>query len=154
MTRTGIAIQPEVAPTSQAGLEVFLEGYDKAYLFLLDGQVLVPKEGVGSWTIDSHRNPKMELSSNSIFRIPYRTEQPYHGYVVSNTTNDAFFAAFHGGRIPEFCSVFPLVKNGSFIGEIICLTTKSRGEQVHLSKFQKYCDDIAANLTMSFTAAA
>jgi hypothetical protein len=71
----------------------------------------------------SYRPPKsvepVNLSKPSVFRIVSKTQKPFHGPVVLNDTNKAFFAAWFGGLQPGFLTIIPLFFDGEMAGMIL-----------------------------------
>ncbi len=124
--------------TSDWNLQAFLKSFDKVMFLEWKGLYLEASKWLGNWEINPAATKKIDVSGNSIFKIPLKSTYPYHGYVVGNPINDSFFQNFNGGKTPEHISVFPVYTNEAFAGEIVCITTKAKGEKVNLADFESY----------------
>ena len=53
----------------------------------------------------------IDLSQRSIFRIVYRSQQPYHGYIVPSPINQQFFNQWNGRKVPQHITICPILIN-------------------------------------------
>ena len=66
----------------------------------------------------SQEEEKIALGENSIFRVVYRSQQPYHGYIVTSPINQQFFSQWNGGNLPEHITICPILTNLKIYGEM------------------------------------
>lgn len=74
------------------------------------------------WTeqFQSPDQPAMvPLQDASIFAIVANTEKPYHGLVVPNPVNDAFFAQWNAAETPAHVTIAPIFFQGRMVGAVM-----------------------------------
>jgi hypothetical protein len=74
------------------------------------------------------RKPALQefsLKIPSIFRIVSGTQKPYHGYIVPNDLNGAFFDSWNHGQIPEHVTIVPILDHDLVVGMLIGFGEKS-----------------------------
>lgn len=62
---------------------------------------------------------QIPVKDPSIFSIVSGTEKPYHGLVVPNPINDAFFAQWNGGETPAHVTLVPIFFQNRMVGAIL-----------------------------------
>jgi hypothetical protein len=70
-------------------------------------------------------NQEYNLKTPSIFKIVSDTQKPYHGYVVINDLNEAFFEAWNHGQIPDHVTIVPIVEGDLVVGMLMSIGEKS-----------------------------
>jgi hypothetical protein len=88
----------------------------------------------------------ISLEQASIFRVAARTSLPYHGYVVSNPTNAAFFNSFNRGAVPKHVTVMPVTIAGQLTAMLIGLTNAKIDYKGSLVAMEKLASDFSAQL--------
>ncbi|MCM2280932.1 MAG: hypothetical protein NDI61_03700 [Bdellovibrionaceae bacterium] len=89
----------------------------------------------------------IQLEEPSIFKIVYSTALPYHGYVVTNPTNNAFFAEFNGGTVPAHVTIMPILVNGQIAGMLMGMTDAQINLKATLRQMEALTDDVSRALT-------
>ena len=115
------------------------ELFDQNMILLVKNAILRPWRWDKSWTKQSSTQTMIILNKPSIFQIVYKTKQKYHGYVVVNDINDAFFKTWNEGRYPEHVTILPLIKNKSIKGMLLGATSTKKGELLSLDPFRYSC---------------
>ncbi len=126
------------APASDWDIQPFLKDFDKVMFLKWMGTHLEIANWLGPWEINPHASKKIDISSNSIFKIPLKSTYPYHGHVIGNPVNDSFFQNFNAGRTPEHVTIFPVYSDDNFCGEVVCFTTKAKGEKINLDSYDQH----------------
>lgn len=90
--------------------------------------------------------PTVEIETPSIFRIVVRTRLPYHGYVTPSPTNDAFFAAYFGGRLPKHATLVPVIVEEELFGILMGVAEKEVDYKNSLIQMERLADEMAQHL--------
>lgn len=61
----------------------------------------------------------LPLSENSIFSIVAKTQKPFHGPVHPSDVNEAFFATWNNGELPDHATLVPLVFEDRVLGVLM-----------------------------------
>lgn len=85
----------------------------------------------------------ISLDQPSVFRIAARTSLPYHGYVVANPINTAFFNAFNRGVVPKHVTVMPAMVMGQTIGMLVGISMSEVDYKASLSAMEKIATEYA-----------
>ena len=88
----------------------------------------------------------ISLAQASIFRIAARTSLPYHGYVVSNPTNMAFFNSFNRGQLPKLVTVMPVMIAGQLTAMLVGLSNEVIDYKGSLHAMEKLASDFSTQL--------
>lgn len=88
----------------------------------------------------------ISLELPSIFRVAFRTSLPYHGYVVPNPTNAAFFDSFTRGTIPKHVTVMPVLMNGKPHSLLMGLSSVDVDIKATLSAMEKLSAEFGVQL--------
>lgn len=86
------------------------------------------------------------LKTPSIFNIVASTQKPYHGYVIPNQINDAFFEDWNQGITPEHATLSPIVINDQLIGIILGIGPKSLNTKQTLQKVEALSATVSKKL--------
>ena len=90
--------------------------------------------------------PTIDLSSPSIFRIVLNSLLPYHGHIVPNAINNAFFAEFNGGRCPAHVTIMPLLVDGQLSGMVLGMTDAEINYKLSLHMMESFAADASKAL--------
>lgn len=124
--------------------------YDVGMILLFQNGQLKPWK----WTelmhsVKGENTDPIDLNPASIFRIVFRTCLPYHGYVVPNPVNTAYFNAFFRGVTPKHVTIMPVLINKKVAGMILGLANhemdlrKSLGEmEIIAAEFGTHLDRV------------
>jgi hypothetical protein len=139
MTHTGIIIQRDGAIGIINNLKKY---FDQAMILIYQNHTLKPLKWDSSWKKEAHTQDFIDLKSASIFRIVFDTKFPYHGYVIPNPINDAFFNGWNQGRYPEHVTIVPILENKNIVGMLLgtCSKIASQKFQVrHIETIAEEC---------------
>lgn len=120
--------------------------FDRSMILLFQDEKLQPWKWSPGWKIDSNRNKIIDLSSPSVFRIVNETKNSYHGHVVKNDINNAFFDTWNGSLTPEHLTIVPIAVGNSLAGMILGVCSKARGTMVSLSNIEQLGHQAAEQL--------
>jgi transcriptional regulator with GAF, ATPase, and Fis domain len=126
--------------------------FERAMLLLFHNSELKVWKASDRWEQDKTRDTNIDLSIPSVFRIVKETKLPYHGHVVGNPINDAFFMTWSKGKTPEHLTIVPVLYEKNLIGMLLGATTKERASQISLERVQGL--GLEAGLTLISQAAA
>lgn len=126
--------------------------FNQCMIFLFENQKLKPWKHDGSWTKTPQISDEIDLSTPSIFRIVAETKKPYHGHVIPNPINDAFFAAWNQGKYPEHITMSPLIVKNQLVGMILGGTTKDKSKSINLDTVERIAQSLASDLQSSKAA--
>ncbi len=144
-------------PAEYVETEFFQKVFEQLSYHFTKSMVLIVDDprsvGVRPWKWDSqfHVNTgspqSYPLDVASPFRIVYRTQKPYHGYLVSNDINDRFFENWNDNVTPDHMTLYPVTVNDSH-GEdvkamILCIGEKSADNKNSLSLTGKMALEVA-----------
>lgn len=126
--------------------------FNQSMIFLFEDQKLKPWKQDGTWVKAPHVSDEIDLSTPSIFRIVAETKKPYHGHVIPNPINDAFFNAWNQGNYPEHITMCPLIVKNQLVGMIIGGTTKDKSKTINLDTMERIAQSLASDLQASKAA--
>lgn len=105
--------------------------------------VVKPLMWDGGFEIRKPSSQEFSLKIPSIFRVVSGTQKPYHGYVVVNDLNEAFFEAWNHGQIPDHITIVPLLDNDIVVGMLMGF-----GEKASYNKnVLQFTENVATNLS-------
>ena len=144
-------------PAEYAETEFFQKIFEQLSYHFTKSMVLIVDDprsvGVRPWKWDSqfHVNTgspqSYPLDVASPFRIVYRTQKPYHGYLVSNDINDRFFENWNDNVTPDHMTLYPVTVNDSHGDDvkamILCIGEKSADNKNSLSLTGKMALEVA-----------
>lgn len=121
--------------------------FEHALLLVYENSVLRPKK----WSelllsVKGENADAISLNEPSIFRVAARTSLPYHGYVVANPTNIAFFNAFTRGVLPKHVTVMPVMIAGHLVAMLMGISTVDVDYKASLSAMEKIASDFSTQL--------
>ncbi len=88
----------------------------------------------------------ISLEAPSIFRIAARTSLPYHGYVVANPVNTAFFNSFNRGMLPKHVTIMPVMIAGQLTAMLVGLSNQAIDYKGTLVAMEKLASDFSTQL--------
>lgn len=121
--------------------------FEKSMVLIFKGGALEPFAWDQNWVKAPHAQSAIDTSTPSIFRIVNETQKPYHGYIVSNHINEAFFNTWNQGQIPEHVTICPIVHDKKMYGMILGATTKEGAKKYQLHHIQEIANDAFAMLS-------
>ncbi len=144
--------RPLEACTSQSDLgqiviSHILQTFEGAMILLFEKDRLRP--WLFSDLFRSEKNkelPTIELETPSIFRVVKRTKLPYHGYVMPSPTNDAFFAAYLGGKTPQHATLVPVIVDDNLFAVLMGVANSEIDYKNSLVQMERLADEMAQHL--------
>ena len=122
--------------------------FQKGIMLVFQGGQLRPWKWTGNVQYAGRGKASyIDLSTPSIFRIPYNTSLPYHGYVVPNEINNEFFKEFNGSVLPKHVTIMPLKVSGNIAGMLMGITD----EKIDLRHSLRQMEGIAENVSQAFS---
>ncbi len=96
----------------------------------------------------SNSNPSAKataipLNLPSPFRVIFRTQKSYHGYIVPNNQNDQFFAEWNESQIPDHMTLSPILVDDVMVGAILGLGDKNADNKATLLQTEHLCEAVA-----------
>lgn len=156
-----VAPAPQAAP-SQASvnaaaqfdgiLNTMKKYFEKSMILMFKNGNLEPHAWDQSWVKVAHSQAAIDVSTPSIFRIVNETQRPYHGYVVPNLINDAFFGTWNSGQTPQHVTICPIIHEKRLYGMILGATTQEAAKKFQLHHIQEIANDAFAMLSSSKAA--
>lgn len=130
-----------------AAIGHILKNFDQGVVLLFQAGELRPWK----WTeqllsVKGDSPDAIPLEKPSIFRVAYRTCLPYHGYVVENPVNTAFFNAFTRGIMPKHVTIIPVLINGELVGMLMGLASEKVDYKASLIAMEKLASEFGTNL--------
>lgn len=118
--------------------------FDKSMHLSVAGEKIKITKTHGNW----ESNEKFEFIANkpSIFKIALDSQKPYHGYIVSNSTNQEFFDKSNKGILPGHVTVCPVVDSQKVVSLYLGCTTKEKGAALSLTVLE---DSIRGSLGLT-----
>lgn len=83
------------------------------------------------------------LNLPSPFRVIFRTQKSYHGYIVPNDQNDQFFAEWNESQIPDHMTLSPILVDDVVVGAILGLGDKNADNKATLLQTEHLCEAVA-----------
>ena len=120
--------------------------FEKQMILLLEKDHLVPWKWSAQWQINPSMNQIVETQSNSIFRVVMYSKRPYHGFVVANQINSAFFTCFNNAKLPEHCTIVPIQLQNNIIGLMLGICSKAQGEVINLAHYEELAKEFSIHL--------
>lgn len=130
-----------------AAIGHILKNFEQGLVLMFQGGKLKPWK----WTeqllsVKGDAPDAIPLEQASIFRIAYKTCMPYHGYVVPNAVNTAFFNAFNRGLAPKHVTIVPVLINGDLVGMLMGLSMDQVDYKTSLMAMEKLASEFGRNL--------
>jgi len=122
--------------------------FEHAMVLTYDNAVLKPAK----WSelllsIKGDNADPISLDQPSVFRVAARTSLPYHGYVVANPTNTAFFNSFNRGVVPKHVTVMPVMIAGQLTAMLVGLANEKIVDyKGSLTTMEKLASDFSTQL--------
>lgn len=124
------------------------EMFQKSLILVFQSGQLRPWKWSDSVAYSGKGKPNaIELDPPSMFKIVYSTALPYHGYVVSNPTNNAFFTDFNGGVNPGHVTIMPILVNSQIAGMLMGMTDAPLNLKATLHFMELVTEDVGTALT-------
>jgi hypothetical protein len=90
----------------------------------------------------------ISLDKAGFFKIAYKTQKPYHGYTVTNETNELFSKTWNSGITPEHLTIMPLAKKGSNVfGFLVGMANKNIDKRESLLLMTDLSQKITAKMS-------
>lgn len=151
LTKTGTASMELTNTSLNAGraqsivdglFDEMSRSFHKTMILLKDGDQIKPWKWGGKFKKPETMLASYTLAQPSPFRIVLRTQQPYHGYVVSNDINEKFFAQWNDSQMPEHLTIAPVVVDDHLVGMLLGIGPKESNTKAALH--------LAENLAQKF----
>lgn len=122
--------------------------FQKSIMLVFQGGQLRPWKWTGTVPYTGKGKPNaLDLEPASIFKIVYATALPYHGYIVPNPTNNAFFAEFNAGVTPAHVTIMPILVSGHIAGMLMGMTDTPLDLKAVLRQMESLTDAVGKALT-------
>ena len=108
----------------------------------------------GDFDIKKPSMVEFSLRIPSIFRVVSGTQRPYHGYVVTNDLNEAFFEAWNHGQVPDHVTIVPLMDNDLVIGMLMGFGEKACYNKSVLNFSENAAKELSRKILKSHIRAA
>ncbi|MCB0394387.1 MAG: hypothetical protein KDD25_07495, partial [Bdellovibrionales bacterium] len=112
------------------------KSFEKSMILLFNDGKLEPWQWLGHWAQDKSRAKEIDLSTPSIFRIVKESLHPFHGPIVKNSINDAFFATWNQGQYPEHITIVPIKSDQNLLGMILGCARSDQAKSIMLERVQ------------------
>lgn len=131
----------------EAGAQALLQAsniFETAMILLFkDGELLPWKWSDLFLSVNGEKPAPIELKEPSIFKVVFRTAKPYHGYVVTSTTNQKFFNEFYRGMLPKHATVIPIMIDGRMGGMLLAFTNSKIDYRQSLRLMERLSFDLS-----------
>jgi hypothetical protein len=147
--------QPQIKDNLDEILKNLKSAYEQTMIIAYDANLssAIPLVWDDQFT-EPAKIEKIDLTSPSVFKICATTEKPYHGYIVSNRTNDLFTQQWNNSRNPEHATLIPIAFNQKYIGAAVAFGSKNNASLSTLRKFEKIITSILQKAIQQKSAAA
>ena len=108
----------------------------------------------GDFDIKKPSMVEFSLKIPSIFRVVSGTQKPYHGYVVTNDLNEAFFESWNHGQIPDHVTIVPLMDNDLVVGMLMGFGEKAAYNKSVLQFSENAAKELSEKILRSHAKAA
>ncbi len=110
-----------------ASLQLLKTFFKKSMLLAIGDkdQLIKPILWDNSFNIQKPQTTEFNLKAPSIFKIVSNTQKPYHGFVVLNDINEAFFESWSQGQIPNHVTIVPVLDGDLLVGMLMGFGEKS-----------------------------
>jgi len=117
--------------------------FEKSVMLIFQGGELRPWRWTASVGRDQkNKASKISLETPSIFRIVFRTRLPYHGYVVGNPINSAFFAEMNAGEVPPHVTIMPVMIQDQIAGMLMGISNAPVDLRTSLRQMEHITDGV------------
>ncbi len=116
--------------------------FEKSMILLFNQERLEPWKFSPGWVRDNTRSASVDLSGASMFRIVNETKNSYHGHIVPNSINEAFFLAWDAGKYPEHITITPVLIGKNMGGMILGVCTKAKGSSLSLIAIERLAEKV------------
>ena len=136
------------ASPEQVFQSVFTEmgrNFKKTMILVKQGEQIVPWKWDESFEKSNpeHKKTAMSLAVPSPFRIVYRSQKSYHGYLVPNDLNDKFFAEWNESVNPDHLTLAPVLVDDVVVGMILGIGGKSADTKTCLLQTEHLAEAVA-----------
>ena len=119
--------------------------YQKSMILLAENEEARP------WKWSEQFHPEATINSISFatpnpFRIVSRSQKPYHGYVVSNESNDKFFEEWNEAKTPDHLTVAPILIEENLVRFLVGFGDKSADNKNSLMLCEKLANDVSIQI--------
>lgn len=98
--------------------------FNKSLIMLRETDILTPWKWSNGITV-SDSATGVDFTNRSPFRVVFKTNQSYHGYVVPNEVNDKFFHDYNSGETPDHITISPILIDDHLVGVLVGIGDKS-----------------------------
>jgi hypothetical protein len=98
--------------------------FKKSMILKINGPTCTPWVWDENFHFTGKKIEAISLEEPSIFRIVWRATNAYHGYVVPNDLNEAFFDEWNQSVIPDHVTIVPIIIHDNTTGLLMGLGNK------------------------------
>lgn len=122
--------------------------FDKTMCLIFQGGDLKPWKWNAGFSLKSPGKPDLiTLNVPSIFRIVFNTSLPYHGHVMPNDVNKAFFAQTNKSETPQHITIVPILVEKQIAGMLLGATNN----EINSRSVLQAMENIAAEVSQAFS---
>ncbi len=156
--------QPAAAPTAVTAtaatpdnkfgrtLESLKKYFQQAMVLQFNDGTLEPIAWDETWSKVAHSQAAIDITTPSIFRIVNESQDSYHGYIVPNPVNDAFFNTWNKGQTPEHITICPILMDKKVCGMVLGVTTQEGAKKYQLHHIQQIANEAAVQISATKAA--
>jgi hypothetical protein len=120
--------------------------FSKSMIIKINGHTFTPWKWDAAFTGGPEKAPAMTLQTPSIFRIPWRTRKPYHGYIVPNDINETFFDIWNHAKIPDHATIVPIIVHDNVTGLLMGIANKPINTEDSLAAAERLAEILVEQL--------
>lgn len=120
--------------------------FSKSMILKINGDSFTPWKWDEGFASKPDNLQPLPLQTPSIFRVPWRTRKPYHGYIVPNDVNEAFFDEWNQTRIPDHVTIVPIIVHDNVTGLLLGIANKPVNTEQSLSTAEKLANKLVNEL--------
>jgi hypothetical protein len=100
------------------------------------------------------KSVSIDLAFPTFFRIIYKTQLPYHGYLVDSPAHRDFFSELQITDLPGCVTGIPLRDGNQLVGVLVCVGAEELQKLDVLKKVEEAVAPVVESLTQSWVKAA
>ena len=129
--------------------------FEKSMILLFEGNKLRPWKWDSPWKLAKAEGLEaFDVSKACVFRVVRRTRLPYHGHLVKNEINEAFFAHWGHEELPKHVTICPIQYDSHLVGMIVSVGSKDCDTHQHLAFAERQTDKLSEAMQKVNSAAA
>lgn len=136
------------ATADQVFQDIFKEmekNFEKSMLLIKKGDQVIPWKWSSQFQSSNPQGTKtvIPLLTPSPFRIVFRSQKSYHGYIVPNDQTNKFFAEWNGSQIPDHLTLSPILIDDNIVGMILGIGSKTADTKTTLLQTEHLAESLS-----------